>query len=135
MNPPKPTALKMLQGTVQPSRMNPNEPKPAVGAEKPDTLSAKAAVLWDEYAPMLTRLGLLRETDALAFEDLCETTVRWRMLRHKRDFRAAVTSDRAREHMVKLLREFGMTPSAATRVTATTVETADPFTSWAEAAR
>jgi phage terminase small subunit len=80
---------------------------------------------------MLTRLGLLRETDALAFEDLCETTVRWRMLRHKRDFRAAVASDRARDHMLKLLMQFGMTPSAATRVTAVPEEKQDPFDQWA----
>ena len=131
MNPPKPTALKMLQGTVRHDRANPAEPKPAPGAAKPATLSAKASVLWDEYAPMLTRLGLLRETDALALEDLCETTVRWRMLRHKRDFRAAVTSDRAREHMLKLLSQFGMTPSAATRVTAIPEAEADPLREWA----
>jgi phage terminase small subunit len=80
---------------------------------------------------MLGRLGLLRETDAIAFEDLCETTVRWRMLRHKRDFRAAVASDRAREHMLKLLMQFGMTPSAATRVTATPEVEADPLEQWA----
>jgi phage terminase small subunit len=80
---------------------------------------------------MLERLGLLRETDALALEDLCETTVRWRMLRRKRDFRAAVASDRAREHMLKLLMQFGMTPSAATRVTATVKGEADPLEAWA----
>jgi phage terminase small subunit len=131
MNPPKPTALKVLQGTDQPSRRNPAEPKPARGAEKPAHLSVAASELWDEYAPMLTRLGLLRETDALAFEDLCETTVRWRMLRHKRDFRAAVASDRAREHMLKLLGHFGMTPSSATRVTATPAAEVDPLEAWA----
>lgn len=131
MNPPKPTALKMLQGTAQPSRMNPAEPKPVIGAQKPDRLSRAASEEWDRLAPMLTRLGLLRETDALAFEDLCETTVRWRMLRHKRDFRAAVASDRAREHMLKLLMQFGMTPSAATRVTATPASEADPLEAWA----
>jgi phage terminase small subunit len=130
MNPPKPTALKVLQGTVQPSRANPSEPKPAVGAAKPPHLSRSAAAEWDRLAPMLERLGLLRETDAIAFEDLCETTVRWRMLRHKRDFRAAVASDRAREHMLKLLMQFGMTPSAATRVTATVPVEADPLEAW-----
>lgn len=131
MNPPKPTVLKVLQGTVQPCRSNPAEPKPEPGARKPAHLSTKAAILWDEYAPMLARLGLLRETDALALEDLCETTVRWRMLRHKRDFRAAVASDRAREHMLKVLGQFGMTPSAATRVSATAPVEADPLEAWA----
>lgn len=131
MNPPKPTALKMLQGTLQPCRANPAEPKPAIGAIKPSRLSRSASVEWDRLAPMLERLGLLRETDALAFEDLCETTVRWRMLRHKHDFRAAVASDRAREHMLKLLMQFGMTPSAATRVSATPATEVDPLEAWA----
>ena len=131
MNPPKPTALKVLQGTDRKDRANAAEPKPVRGAVKPSKLSVPAAAEWDRLAPMLERLGLLRETDALAFEDLCETTVRWRMLRHKRDFRAAVASDRAREHMLKLLMQFGMTPSAATRVTATPETEADPLEQWA----
>jgi phage terminase small subunit len=131
MNPPKPTALKVLQGTDRRDRTNPAEPKPAKGAAKPAGLSRGASAEWDRLAPMLERLGLLRETDALAFEDLCETTVRWRQLRHKADFRAAVASDRAREHMLKLLMQFGMTPSAATRVTATPEAEADPFEQWA----
>lgn len=131
MNPPKPTALKVLQGTDRKDRANPGEPKPAPGAVKPPGLSRAASAEWERLAPMLERLGLLRETDALAFEDLCETTVRWRQLRHKRDFRAAVASDRAREHMLKLLMQFGLTPSAATRVTATPAVAEDPFEQWA----
>ena len=131
MNPPKPTALKMLQGTVQPSRMNPREPKPMLGARKPTHLTKRAAEVWDEYAPMLTRLGLLRETDALAFEDLCDTVVRWRQNRARRDFRANVAAARDREHMLKLLGQFGMTPSAATRVTAAGPEAVDPLEQWA----
>lgn len=131
MNPPKPTALKVLQGTDRKDRANPNEPRPARGAQKPAGLSRAASAEWDLLAPMLERLGLLRETDALAFEDLCETTVRWRQLRHKQDFREAVASDRAREHMLKLLMQFGLTPSSATRVTATPVAEANPFEQWA----
>ena len=52
-------------------------------------------------------------------------------LRHKQDFRLAVASDRAREHMLKLLMQFGMTPSAATRVSATPEVEQDPFEKWA----
>ena len=41
------------------------------------------------------------------------------------------TSDRAREHMLKLLMQFGMTPSSATRVTATVKGEGDPLEAWA----
>jgi len=134
MTPPKPTALKMLQGTARADRATPNEPRPRVGAQKPDTLSPKASAEWDRLAPMLERLGLLRETDALALEDLCETTVRWRMLRHKRDFRYAVASDRARDHMLRLMMQFGMTPSSATRVAASPPQELDPLQEWMRSA-
>ena len=130
MNPPKPTALKMIQGTVQPSRMNPNEPKPRVGAVKPEGMHKAASDEWDRLAPMLERLGLLRETDALALELLCESYAAWRVNRRKADFRSGVAAARDREFLLKCLSQFGMSPSAATRVAATPSTEADPLEMW-----
>jgi len=93
-----------------------------------------AAETWDRLAPMLERLGLLRETDAMALELLCETYGAWRRNRRRADFRSSVAAARDRDFLLKCLSQFGMTPSAATRVSTSPAGELDPLAQW-EAAR
>jgi len=75
--PPKPTAIKLLQGTFRPGRAM-EEPKPAllVAAPKPPkTLPAKlhkrARAEWNRVARDLVKLGLLTNLDLVALECYC----------------------------------------------------------------
>lgn len=67
--PPKPTALRVLQGTAKASDLD-NEPRPEGDVRRPYGLKTKhphLAKLWDTYAPMLERMELLTAADQLAY--------------------------------------------------------------------
>ena len=75
---PKPTALKQLQGTLRKDRTNANEPKPGpLGKSIPDHLSKEAKKYWKESFKLLTRVGILTETDADSLALYCESKMRW----------------------------------------------------------
>jgi len=66
--PPKPTALKILQGNPGKRPLNKAEPKPrAVAPKCPSWLPKEAKKKWKEIAPELERLGLLTSVDGMAF--------------------------------------------------------------------
>lgn len=70
--PRKPTHLKLVSGTARKDRLTPGEPKlPTVALPCPEHLSSKAKSAWGRVAPMLHRMGVLTEADALALEQLC----------------------------------------------------------------
>lgn len=72
-HPRVPTALKVLQGTVEWSRTNPQEPKPPVAAPPmPLGMSKSAKRAWASLCDMLTRLGVLSTLDQVALQELCE---------------------------------------------------------------
>lgn len=71
--PRKPTHLKLVTGTAQPSRMNPAEPKPRKARPTPpEHLSDRAKTAWGYVSALLERMGVLTEADGLALEGLCE---------------------------------------------------------------
>ncbi|MGR0187232.1 P27 family phage terminase small subunit [Azospirillum aestuarii] len=71
--PRKPTHLKVVSGTAQPCRTNPNEPKPKRERPSPPAhLSDKAKVAWGAVSVLLDRMGVLTEADPFALEGLCE---------------------------------------------------------------
>ena len=118
---PKPTALKMLQGTARPDRMNPNEPKPPLSSSRPPTwLNAAQKKIWRDKAPALIRQGVLTEwdRDALArycvlmehFVKLSEHTENPDVLKELRNLNVQIS---------KLEAAFGLTPSSRSRITAT----------------
>ena len=78
--PPKPTALKVLEGTWRPDRANPAEVSPAAPADlsPPQWLTGGAGDKWNELAPTLARNGLLTECDLDALALYCVTWARWR---------------------------------------------------------
>ena len=115
--------------------MNENEPKPEPGAEVPDGLSPEARGYWPKIAEQLTDCGILTRIDAMALALYCEAYATWRKANENVVKYGAVikypgtelmvqspylaVSNKAHHQMVTLLREFGMTPSSRTRVSAT----------------
>jgi hypothetical protein len=70
---PQPTALKILRGNPGQRKLNTQEPKPPAGeVVKPAGLSAGAAAIWDELAPICVGMGTLTLADVRPFRTLCE---------------------------------------------------------------
>ena len=107
---PKPTALKLLDGT-RADRINRNEPAmPPASIEPCDWLDEAAREHWGELAPVLPSAGLLTAGDRQALALLCEAFSR---------FRFNPADDKARGLYRRMLVEFGCTPSSRSRVKTT----------------
>lgn len=79
--PPKPTAVKRLDGNPGRRRLNDHEPQPDGGApQKPLFVTADiyASELWDQLAPQLHNMGVLTVVDGIAFAAFCFAYARWR---------------------------------------------------------
>ena len=145
---PAPTALKMVRGD-RPSRIAQAEPEAPVSPEPPpapDDLGEEAAEVWARHAPMLHAQAVLTEWDLEALARFCEAVV---MARHA--YRslledglsipgdaggqvrnpAAATWQAAANAVRQFAQEFGMTPSARSRISAAPRK---PATDEAEAA-
>lgn len=129
---PVPTALKVVRGTDQPCRVNKDEPTPGTDKiEKPPGLSVNADPVWDELCEMLMEAGVMTNVDQPALRLLCETYAQWieantqltkvGLLIKGKDG-GAVTSpyfhiaDKLAKRVAACLADFGMNPSARTRV-------------------
>ena len=111
---PKPTALKLLDGT-RADRINHNEPAmPPASIEPPAWLDDRAREHWGELAPVLQSARLLTIGDRQALALLCEAFSR---------FRSEPANEKARDLYRRMLVEFGLTPSSRSRLK-TTVEPA-----------
>lgn len=147
MNPPKPTPLKLLQGTFRKGRAK-NEPKPERAIPTvPEELSDAAKVEWGRISQDLMQLGLLSRIDRAALAAYCEAWSDWLDATDKvnRFGKVIKTGEktvthtdgsveksggnmvenpyysikkRAAEIMHKFLIEFGMTPASRTRISA-----------------
>lgn len=136
---PKPTNLKVLQGTARPDRVRGDEPRPDPNLPAPpDHLSADALVEWGRISGQLYKLGLLSEIDRSALAAYCQAYGRW--VQAERALAARISeadkgglldttpnglqqqhalvgiANKALELMHKFLTEFGMTPSARSRL-------------------
>ena len=109
---PKPTALKILSG-AQKCRINKNEVASAAGSlEPPATLTRKKAIAhWREVAPVLHRMGLLTEASRFGLAQLCDEFAIMQST-------VVARSGAARDRYRRLLIEFGLTPSAQSRLKA-----------------
>lgn len=139
MSRPKPTALKLVTGNPGKRRLPKNEPKPRrVRPSPPAHLSRDALVAWGAFSERLFPLGLLTELDAAALELLCENYAEIQLLRRDLDANgwfetitrtngtqatvtraAAARLSDAERRFRSMLVEFGLTPSARSKVTAT----------------
>lgn len=104
---PKPTALKLLDGTRK-DRINTDEPSaPPAELDPPEWLYKMARDHWIELAPILSRAGLLTQADRPALALLCEAFQR---------FRHDPEDTKARDLYRRMLAEFGLTPSSRSRL-------------------
>lgn len=114
--PPKPTALKVLEGNRGKRRLNDAEPKPTKGATMPECFRSHPVLVaeWKRHAERLERLGLLTEVDDDSLAALCVLSVK---------FRELVAAGAEAYSLIKITQElramwarFGMTPADRTRV-------------------
>lgn len=135
--PRKPTELKKLGGTAQPSRLNPLEPVPDVAlGHPPEWLSATAKEYWSEIGGILLQMKLVSYGDTAAMTLLCDVLAQWVSVRvtiAKKGRVYELLSDggkvfRARPEVAmeadlwrrahRMLVEFGLTPAARSKVSA-----------------
>ncbi len=77
--PPKPTAVKELEGNPGKRPLNKNEPKPKQRAPKcPSWLEPDAKKEWRRLSKELEAMGLLTEVDMAAFAGYCQAYARWK---------------------------------------------------------
>ena len=129
---PKPTALKRLQGT--PGKRPLNDKEPDVSNKKPrcpSWLSPSAKVEWRRIAGVLHEAGLLTYVDRAALAGYCQAYGRWKDAEEQLETAPLMLeTDKgycypnpligiargAFEDMSKMAAEFGMTPSARSRL-------------------
>lgn len=129
--PPKPTALKVLEG--QKYGLNKHEPKPKkhIGEQPPEWLNGIARIEWLRMKPQLEELGLLTDVDATAFEAYCDsyaTLVECRIQLELDGLTVESETGVVKSHPLLAVKsqaaasvrhfcqEFGLTPSARTRM-------------------
>jgi P27 family predicted phage terminase small subunit len=132
---PKPTAMEILEGRPGHRPINRNEPKPRnVPPKCPDHLDEKARKEWRRIVPILMRMRVLTEADGYALASLCQTystMVKAQEKLNEAGFLYKAPSgyvmqspvlavvNQCIETIVKLSREFGLTPAARSRVSTT----------------
>lgn len=130
--PRKPTALRLIEGTGRPCRVNRNEPVPRPGPVTcPRWLVPEAKKLWRQLAPEMRRLGLLTPLDRGPFAALCQCWARWRqaeevlaeegmsMPGHRGVLRKHPLTSVAAQYQAALkvwCQEFGLTPAGRSRI-------------------
>jgi P27 family predicted phage terminase small subunit len=143
---PKPSYLKLITGNPGGRPLNAREAKPDPGMPAPPSwLSEGGLAEWNRLGPKLHRLGLLTEIDGATFGARCQIVgdmadVEARIRKFGAIMRAsdrrdrlvlspfARLRDRLREQLLRFDAEFGLTPSARSRVSASPppVSKADP---------
>ena len=132
---PKPTALKVIQGTYRPDRANPSEPRPRPGIPPcPKFLQGEAREAYRKTAKKLARIGLLTELDDMALSMLCQSWAEYleatdqvrktgMLVKSPNGFPVfnpyLVIANQAVKKVRSLLAEFGMSPSSRSRIAAT----------------
>ena len=131
----KPTHLKVVSGTLQKCRENPNEPKPSTaGIKMPLGLTPRAKTHWANIVKRLKTAGVMTVMDVDALAMYCEQYATWRKANEELKNKGEVilttrgdpilspwfkVSQTAFEGMKKLLTEFGMTPASRPKVSST----------------
>lgn len=140
---PQPTHLKLVTGNPGKRRLNPAEPRPAAPGlpAPPAELSDDARLEWRRVAGRLRALGLMTAIDRAALAAYCQAWGRWRMAERALAKMAALDettgalmiktkdgnaiqnpivgiANKAMADMVRYAAEFGMTPSARSRIQA-----------------
>jgi P27 family predicted phage terminase small subunit len=147
---PTPTHLKLVRGNPGKRRLNAAEPVPErLLPSPPPELTVDARAEWDRVAEELHRIGILSGIDRAALAAYCQAYGRWVVaeraiakmaerdqltdgLMIKTTNGNAVqnplvgTANKAMADLVRYAAEFGMTPSARSRISGHTTETDAP---------
>lgn len=137
--PPKPTNLKLVQGNPGRRPIEKGETTPDVAIpDCPDHLTPEGKAEWDRITPLLLRYRLVTEIDTAALALYCQAYGRWKEAERKiAEMREKggdgllvkapsgypiqnpylAIANRAMEDCHKYLQQFGLSPSARTRVT------------------
>jgi P27 family predicted phage terminase small subunit len=129
---PKPTNLKLIQGTYRVDRANPCEPKPrAIIPPCPEFLQGEAKKQYQKTAKKLARIGLMTELDDLALAMLCQGWAEYLeatdqvkksgiLVKSPNGFPVLnpylIVANQALKKVRSLLAEFGMTPGSRSRI-------------------
>ena len=105
---PKPRSLKLLEGNPG-KRPIQDEPVPEGRAEKPGWLDEVASGIWDQYAPIVEKMGLLSSADAQMFATWCELAAEFQSLKARMSASHIAQLD-------KLAGKFGLDPVARARL-------------------
>ena len=148
---PTPTHLKLIRGNPGKRRINEREPIPTADLPTPPAhLSDYAKVEWGRVSEELYRIGLLTGVDRAALAAYCQSYGRWVQAESaiaemaKRDELTGGlmikttngnaiqnplvgTAHKAASDMVRYAAEFGMTPSARSRIHAEPNKPASKF--------
>lgn len=131
--PPKPSALKKLEGTFRPDRAAPREVSPPPGVpDAPEWLDEEARAEWERIVPHLAKLRILAEIDRGTLADYCtaHSLAVASTVEYQREGLMVDTPHGPRKHpLIKvaqearaqarvLAQEFGLSPSSRTRISA-----------------
>ncbi len=139
---PKPSHLKLVRGNPGKRPLNKNEPKPELALPMPPPhLADEAKVEWGRIGHELYQLGLLTNLDRAVLAVYCQAYARWVQAESALKTMAAAdrltgglmiktsngnvvqnplvgVANKAMADMVKYAAEFGMSPSARSRIEA-----------------
>lgn len=139
---PKPTALKRLEGNLGRRPLNSDEPVVPSGDLKcPRWLLPAAKVEWKRLVGPLTEMGILTQADMAVFAAYCQAYARWKeaeefITEHGSTFetpngyiqqrpQVSIAANQKRD-MLSFCAEFGLTPSARSRIVKSSVEVFHP---------
>ena len=131
---PKPTAVKKLEGNPGKRKLNTKEPMPVRGVpDCPEWLLPEAKLEWNRLAVLMEQMGVLTEVDRAAFAAYCQSYARWQEAQEHIDSEGATYEtengmqrpnpwvaicNTEQRLMMQAASEFGLTPSARSRIVA-----------------
>jgi len=138
--PPKPTALRRLEGNPSRRALNPNEPQPSTqfSCEPPEELPEKGKEVWRALTSELKSIGLLTSIDLNAFHRYVNYLLQYHEAHSKIEGKMVIAikhteaeggglkymmtnpyisiANQAADKLSKLEQQFGMTPAARARM-------------------
>lgn len=140
---PAPTAAKVLSGTRK-DRINQDEPTPPTGdPTPPESIEGEALKQWSHTVPILSAMGVVTVADGTALEVYCTTYATWleasKALKKQgmfvktpsgliRPHPALKVQQESARDLMRILAEFGGTPSSRSRLKVSPAEkTVDPL--------
>jgi len=140
---PLPSAVKQIRGNPGHRPMNPDEPKPSpLTYDPPKHLTSKAKQHWKETFKLLEGVGVLSALDADVLSLYSETKSKWVHAMEQIKKNGYVINapsgfpvqspwvqiaNKAFDQLMKILPEFGLSPSSRSRIKIEKVPIDDPY--------